>query len=126
MQLSNKFVRATDKVCTFKEHVNAPCFRKSFQLDGTVEKAEITICGLGFYELYINGTNITKGPLAPYISNPDDVLYYDHYDVAPYLNEGENIIGVVLGNGFFNPFGGAIWDFEKAVWIGPLRVCAVV
>ncbi len=121
MQLSNKFVRATDKVCTFKEHVNAPCFRKSFQLDGTVEKAEITICGLGFYELYINGTNITKGPLAPYISNPDDVLYYDHYDVAPYLNEGENIIGVVLGNGFFNPFGGAIWDFEKAVWIGPLR-----
>lgn len=121
MQLSNKFVRATDKVCTFKEHVNAPCFRKSFQLEGTVEKAEITICGLGFYELYINGTNITKGPLAPYISNPDDVLYYDHYDVAPYLNEGENIIGVVLGNGFFNPFGGAIWDFEKAVWIGPLR-----
>ncbi|HIV02876.1 MAG TPA: family 78 glycoside hydrolase catalytic domain [Candidatus Aphodoplasma excrementigallinarum] len=121
MQFSNKFVRATDKVCTFEEHVNAPCFRKSFRLNGAVERAEVTICGLGFYELYINGANITKGPLAPYISNPDDVLYYDCYDVAPYLNEGENVIGVVLGNGFFNPFGGAIWDFEKAVWIGPLR-----
>ena len=121
MQLSNRFVRATDKVCTFQEHVNAPCFRKSFRLDGAVERAEMTICGLGFYELYINGKNITKGPLAPYISNPDDVLYYDRYDVVPYLQEGENVIGVVLGNGFFNPFGGAIWDFEKAVWIGPLR-----
>lgn len=121
MQLSNRFVRATDKVCTFQEHVNAPCFRKSFRLDGAVERAEMTICGLGFYELYINGKNITKGPLAPYISNPDDVLYYDRYDATPYLQEGENVIGVVLGNGFFNPFGGAIWDFEKAVWIGPLR-----
>ena len=121
MQLSNRFVCASERVCSFEEHVNAPCFRKSFVLDKEVDKAGLTICGLGFYELYLNGKNITKGPLAPYISNPDDFCYYDAYDVAPYLQEGENVIGVVLGNGFFNPFGGAIWDFEKAPWIGPLR-----
>ena len=121
MQLSNKFVRASDKVCSFAQHVNAPYFRKSFMLEEAAQKAEATICGLGFYELYINGKNITKGALAPYISNPDDVCYYDNYDVMPYLKKGENVIGVVLGNGFFNPFGGAIWDFEKAPWIAPLR-----
>ena len=68
---------------------------------------------MGFYELYINGKNITKGPLAPYISNPEDVLYYDNYDITEHLNEGENVIGVLLGNGFRNAYGAFIWDFDK-------------
>lgn len=121
MKLSDKFVCAGERVCSFEQHVNAPCFRKSFILNSVSEKAEITVCGLGFYELYINGKNITKGPLAPYISNPDDIIYYDNYDVAPYLKKGKNVIGIMLGNGFFNPFGGAIWNLEKAPWIGPVR-----
>ena len=32
------------------------------------------------------------------------------------------MIGILLGNGFMNPFGGAIWDFEKADWKGAPRV----
>lgn len=54
----------------------------------------------GFYELYINGIGITKGALAPYISNPDHYCYFDRYDIAEYLSVGENVIGVILGNGF--------------------------
>lgn len=88
MQLSNKFVRASDKVCSFAQHVNAPYFRKSFILEEAAQNAEATICGLGFYELYINGKNITKGALAPYISNPDDVCYYDNYDVDALSEKG--------------------------------------
>ena len=48
------------------------------------------------------------------MSNPDDVCYYDVYDVKEYLNEGKNVIGVILGNGMNNCPGGAIWDFEQA------------
>jgi len=114
MKFSKNFVRANEQLCDFEHFVPAPYFRKSFILNSKPRKAEITICGLGFYELYINGTKITKGFLAPYISNPDDILYYDSYNVSEHLKTGENVIGVTLGNGMQNCFGGAVWDFDKA------------
>jgi len=60
----------------------------------------------------MNGTRITKGFLSPYISNTDDFIYCDEY-LAP-VDEGENVIGVILGNGLQNNEGGYIWDFDKA------------
>ena len=67
------FIAATNKYTdyAFETHVPAPYFRKNFIVDKVPAKAEITICGLGFYRLFINGTEMTKGHLAPYISNPD-------------------------------------------------------
>lgn len=120
MKLSTQFIKAGNAVCDFDNHVPAPYLRKSFELTFVPTKAEITICGLGFYELYINGKNITKGPLAPYISNPDDICYYDNYDISGLLTAGENVIGILLGNGFRNSFGGFIWGFDKAPCRGPV------
>ena len=111
---SLRFICATAAYSTFTEKVPAPYFRRSFVLEKGVADAHITVCGLGFYELYVNGTRITKGPFAPYISNPDDILYYDAYDVAPYLKVGKNVVALMLGNGMLNCPGGQIWDFEKA------------
>ncbi len=119
---SKKFVCRNNQFCDYDNHVPAPLFRKSFVLDSIPDKANLVICGLGFYELYVNGRHITKGVLAPYINNPDDILYYDSYDIREYLSVGENVIGVMLGNGFFNAFGGHIWDFDKAPWRGGLRL----
>ena len=118
MKFSDRFIRGTQDLCDFDHHVPAPYLRKTFTLDADPLRAEITICGLGFYELYINGQNITKGPLAPYISNPDDICYYDHYDLAGLLKKGKNAIGILLGNGFRNAFGGFVWDFDKAACRG--------
>lgn len=120
--LQKKFIKATSAYCGFDNHVNAPYLRRSFTLDFTPKTAQIDICGLGFYRLFINGKDITKGALAPYISNPDHYCYYDTYDLSDRLDQGENVIGILLGNGFMNPFGGAIWDFEKADWKGAPRV----
>ena len=77
LDFSKKFVCATEKFCTEFDHVNAPVFRHSFKLSSKPDKAEILICGLGFYDLFVNGEKVTKGYLAPYISNPDDIVYYD-------------------------------------------------
>ena len=114
MKLSRQFITASREMCGFDRHIPAPYIRKTFELEMEPEQAEITVCGLGFYELYINGRNITKGPLAPYISNPDDVCYYDRYDLSGLLKKGRNAVGVILGNGFRNAFGGFVWDFDKA------------
>ena len=74
MNFSTKFVSAGKEYSTYEKAVPSPYMRHAFNLDEKPENAKIVICGLGFYELYVNGTNITKGELAPYISNPDHIL----------------------------------------------------
>ena len=114
--MNRQFIKATNNYCTLDEKVSAPYLRKSFELDFLPEKAELKICGLGFYCLFINGQEITKGYLAPYISNPDDYCYYDKYDITELLQKGKNTIGIILGNGLINSIGGYIWDFDKAAF----------
>lgn len=122
MDFPMQFICSGRKYSTLEEYVPAPYFRKSFALDRLPESAEILVCGLGFYELYINGEKITKGMLSPYISNPDDVVYYDRYEVSSLLQKGENVIGLLLGNGFQNNPGGYVWDFDKAKFRGAPQV----
>ena len=110
---STKFISAGKQFSTYTEHVAAPYFRKSFEITENIKNAEITICGLGFYVLYVNGVNITKGYLAPYISNPDNILYYDTYNITDKLKKGKNTIGVLLGNGLLNCIGGGFWQYDK-------------
>ncbi|MBQ7725602.1 MAG: family 78 glycoside hydrolase catalytic domain [Clostridia bacterium] len=105
------FIAATEEYNTLEKHIPAPYIRKSFSSKtATVGKLTIAVCG--FYELFFNGQKITKGFLAPYISNPDDIVYTDTYDVR--IERGENVIGILLGNGFQNNPGGYIWDFDQA------------
>lgn len=121
LDFSNKFVCATKDICTLLNHVNAPAFRHSFKLPSKPSKAEILITGLGFYDLFVNGEKVTKGFLAPYISNPDDIIYYDLYDLTDKLTAGENVIGAVLGNGMNNPMT-RTWDFVDAVYTSSPRM----
>ncbi len=114
MRFSEKFICAGKEYSTWEKHVPAPYFRKEFDLDKDLFSAEITVTGLGFYMLYINGKDVTKGILAPYISNPDHIVYYDNYDISKYLVKGKNVIALVLGNGFQNNIGGEVWDFNLA------------
>ena len=115
MYFPKKFIAATTEYTTQAEHVPAPYLRKKFTFT-TGKRAAVRICGLGFYELYINGKNVTKGRLAPYITNPDQALYYDDYDVTKELVDGGNVLGVWLGNGMQNAIYGDVWDFDKAAY----------
>lgn len=108
-----QFISATEQYCQLYCHVNAPCLRRVFALE-KFQTAELYICGLGFYEAYLNGVNITKGKLAPYIANPDHLLYFDHYDVTSYLRVGDNAFGAILGNGILNNMGAYPWGNDAA------------
>lgn len=113
MDFPKKFIKATNEFSTTEKFVAAPYFRKVFTVE-TAADAQIYIAACGFYKLFINGEDITKGALAPYISNPDDIVYCDSYSVQ--LKAGKNVIGVLLGNGFVNNIAGWPWDFDKAVY----------
>ena len=101
-----------DTVC------ESPLFRHSFTA-GKLAKAVIEICGLGYFSLYVNGRKVSEDLLTPACSTYSSVLgcqtyypvweeragfrtYYLEYDLLPYLWEGENVIGVHLGNGWYH------------------------
>ena len=121
MEFPESFIYAGPAFSAPEQPVPAPYFRRQFRLERVPEQAELLICGIGFYELYVNGQRITRGRLAPYISSPDVAVYYDSYDITPLLKIGENVLGVWLGNGFQNNPGGYVWDFDKARFRGAPR-----
>ena len=42
------------------------------------------------------------------------MVYYDKYDLTDHIRSGENVVGILLGNGLINNPGGKTWDFDKA------------
>ncbi len=116
-----QFIKDTDKICSIEEPVAAPIFRRAFDLSGKITDAELKIAVTGFYELYVNGENITRGLLAPYANNPNHIVYVDTYDLAHYLKTGKNAIAVILGNGFINQDVDS-WNFNTASFRAPLSL----
>ena len=49
----------------------APFFRKNIEVVKEIKNARVYICGLGFYEMYINGDRIGDQMLAPAVTNYD-------------------------------------------------------
>lgn len=82
------------------------CLRRSFHTDKKIKKAIASVCGLGFYEFSLNGKKVGESEFAPLWSDYDKTLYYNTFDVTSHLQKGENVAGVLLGNGFYNVQGG--------------------
>jgi alpha-L-rhamnosidase len=81
--------------------LSARYFRKEFQTTKTVRSATASVIGLGLYELYINGQKVGEDVLAPGATDYTKNVKYNTLDVTPYLKEGKNAAGVILGNGRF-------------------------
>lgn len=101
-----------------KRGCTAPYMRGRFTAYPS-QKTELTICGLGWFELYINGKRygdeLFVPPISEYHSIPDRYCtvkygerlgtrtYCKKYDITSYLNaSGENVIGVFLGPGWYD------------------------
>lgn len=103
MDLSRIFIQAAREYNTFEKTVPAYYFRRAFRVDESCS-ARITVAVCGFYELFLNGSCITKGFLSPYISNTNDYIYYDEYDVtleSGYSFENGSCTGAVV-TGIYN------------------------
>jgi alpha-L-rhamnosidase len=94
----------------------APMFRRQFELGAKVKRARATVCGLGYYELHLNGEKVGDHLLDPGYTRYDKRVLYVTYDVTDNLKKGDNAIGVMLGHGWFNCQTHAVWDFHKAPW----------
>ncbi len=93
-------------------------FRREVILPATPLHARAYISGLGYYELYINGQKVGDHVLSPNHSNygyrdttrfpfaevrhMSSRVYYETFDITPYLRKGDNTLGVILGNGWYH------------------------
>ncbi len=72
--------------------------RKEFRLEGKVELAVIFVCGLGHYELRLNGDKVGTSVLDPGWTDYKKKTLYASYDVTDLVRD-RNAVGVILGNG---------------------------
>lgn len=93
----------------------APLFRRKFCIKKT-ENALLRFCGLGYGYCFINGKAVTEDLLTAPVSEYDKLLWYNEYDVSALLNDGENVIAVILGNGFFNENFPSDWKHNESIW----------
>jgi alpha-L-rhamnosidase len=94
----------------------APYLRHTFALHGRVKRATAYVCGLGYYELHLNGHKVGDHVLDPGYTRYDRRALYVTYDVTHQLQTGENAVGILLGTGWQNVHTRAVWYFDKAPW----------
>lgn len=93
----------------------APVFKKEICISQEIEKAEIYICGLGLYELKVNGNLPDNSVLNPPHTQYTQTILYRNFDIKELLRKDGNIITVELGNSFFNETV-ATWQWQIAPW----------
>jgi len=81
----------------------SPLLRKEFRIGKKIQRATVYISGLGWCELYINGYKISDRVLDPAAADYDKRIFYVTHDVTDRLQQGDNAVGVMLGNGWFCP-----------------------
>jgi len=75
--------------------------RKDFKLDKKVQSATAVITAHGLYEAYINGQRVGDAYLTPGWTSYNKRLQYQQFDVTGLVKNGNNAIGVRLGNGWY-------------------------
>ncbi|MFA5418411.1 MAG: family 78 glycoside hydrolase catalytic domain [Bacteroidales bacterium] len=87
----------------FYKDIPNPLLRKEINLKKEISKARLYIAGVGYPVAYLNGQRIGNDMLAmPWTQFAKQVLY-STYDVTSMVRNGQNALGVMLGNGWYNP-----------------------
>jgi len=94
----------------------SPMLRKTFALSKEVASAQVSICGLGYYELYLNGDKVGDHVLDPIWTTYHRNALYVTYDLTTHLKAGKHAFGVQLANGMYNQEFVDTWHYQDAPW----------
>ncbi len=97
-----------------------PIFRRLFTVKKPVRRAVAFFCGLGQHELHLNGKRVSDDLLEPGWTNYRKTCLYVTYDIGDRLKPGENVVGVMLGNGMYNVTGPRYAKFKGS--FGPPKL----
>lgn len=79
----------------------ATYLRKRFRVDGAIQRATVHVTAQGLYVLRLNGRRVGDHQLAPEWTSYHRRIQYQTYDVTDHLRAGENVLGAVLGAGWY-------------------------
>ena len=103
----------------------SPVFRTEFTVPENTQCVKVYICGLGMFEMKINGRLPDDTLLNPAHTQYSRTVLYREFDITE-LCGNTNEITVELGNGFFNENGG-VWNWQNASWrSAPVLMCEIV
>ncbi len=78
-------------------------FRTTFAMKAQVQSARLTVTALGAYKAYVNGKPVAKDALlTPGFTDFKRRVLYQTYDVTGMLQQGNNVLGVLLGGGWYS------------------------
>ena len=97
-----------------------PLFRREFDVAKPVRRAMVYVCGLGQYELSLDGRRVGDQVLDPGWTNYGKTCLYAAYDITDRLAPGRHALGVMLGNGMYNVTGGRYVKFTGS--FGPPKM----
>jgi alpha-L-rhamnosidase len=83
-----------------------PLLRRSFSAAGDVVSARLYATSMGLYELRLNGERVGDAVLTPGWTSYRHRLQYQTYDVTQLMRDGENVLGAMLGDGWYRGYMG--------------------
>jgi alpha-L-rhamnosidase len=98
----------------------SPHLRRNFKLPAPVRKARLYVSALGLYEMEINGRRVGEDFFTPGWTDYNIRIQYQSYDVTSLLNEGENAICGILGDGWY--CGYLVWEKNRNIYGHPTRL----
>lgn len=105
-------ITADDRWEGGKLMLSARYFRRSFYLDAQPEDANLFVTGVGSYTIYLNGLPLGGNVLSSVSTDQNRRVMYTMYDLTTFLLPGENVFGVVVGNG---SYAGAVVGKDSAI-----------
>jgi alpha-L-rhamnosidase len=76
-------------------------FRRPFEIVKPVAQGRVYVAGIGCHELRLNGAKVGDAVLEPAQTCYDHRVLYVTHDVTARLRRGKNVIGVIVGNGWY-------------------------
>ena len=90
----------------------APYLRRAFNVDQPVVSARLYVTALGLYEARLNGRRVGDAFLTPGWTDYAHRIPYQTYDVTGLLNQGDNVLGAIIADGWYSGFYG--FDAKRA------------
>ena len=106
-----------------KHDAPLPLLRREIEFSKPIRRAIISICGLGQYELFINGNKVGDHVIDPGWTDYKKSCLYSTYDVTKMIRSGENCLGVMLGNGMYHERGGRYCKFYGSYGSKKMILC---
>jgi len=98
-----------------------PYLRKTFSIGKPILRARLYATALGVYELHLNGSKVGDQMLTPGWTDYNKRASYQVYDVTGLLKMGDNVIGAIVGDGWYS---GHIGDSHFQFWGNAPRLLA--